>query len=197
MRYHERKARNQGHRIIAGVDEAGRGPLAGPVVAACAALKKERFASRIKDSKCLTPRQRAIAYKEIAENSIFSVGIVDEKVIDRINIYQATILAMENTIHKLQVQPDFVLIDGRMKLNIARPHKCIKYGDSKSISIAAASIIAKVTRDRIMIEYDRLYPEYGFARHKGYATKEHVKALKKFGPSPIHRRTFSPVSSCM
>ncbi|PIU42044.1 MAG: ribonuclease HII [Candidatus Omnitrophica bacterium CG07_land_8_20_14_0_80_42_15] len=195
MRYHERKAQQKGFKVIAGVDEAGRGPLAGPVVAGCVILGKKRFSCLIKDSKVLSPRQRLISYLEITETSQFSVGIVDEQTIDRINIYQATILAMEEAIRSIKTQPDFILIDGGVKLNIPHPHVHIKGGDAKSVSIAAASIIAKVTRDNLMLKYDSLYPQYGFARHKGYGTKEHFKALEKYGPSPIHRKTFAPVSN--
>jgi len=193
MRYHERKALKKGYKLIAGIDEAGRGPLAGPVVAACVILKKKRFSSLIKDSKQLSPKKRNLAYQEITSNSDYSTSIIDEKIIDKINIYQATILAMEETVKKLGLVPDFVLVDGVMKLKMPCPHKCIKGGDSKSISIAAASIIAKVTRDNLMLEFDRLYPKYGFARHKGYGTKAHFRALAKHGPTPIHRKTFSPV----
>jgi len=193
MRYHERKALKKGYKLIAGIDEAGRGPLAGPVVAACVILKKKRFSSLIKDSKQLSPKKRNLAYQEITSNSDYSTSIIDEKIIDKINIYQATILAMEDTVKKLGLVPDFVLVDGVMKLKMPCPHKCIKGGDSKSISIAAASIIAKVTRDNLMLEFDRLYPKYGFARHKGYGTKAHFRALAKHGPTPIHRKTFSPV----
>lgn len=195
MRYHENKALKKGYKLIAGIDEAGRGPLAGPVVAACVILKKKRFSSLIKDSKELSPKKRTLAYQEITANSDYSTSIIDEKIIDKINIYQATILAMEETVKKLGLVPDFVLVDGVMKLKMPCPHKCIKGGDSKSISIAAASIIAKVTRDNLMLEFDRLYPKYGFARHKGYGTKAHFRALAKHGPTPIHRRSFSPVRS--
>lgn len=192
-RYYELKARRKGFNVIAGVDEAGRGPLAGPVVASCVILKKrKRFSSLIRDSKTLSFKQRSEAYEELIEKIQFGVGIVGEETIDKINIYRATILAMERAIKKLNRQPDFILVDGFMTLNIAHPYRCIKGGDSKSLSISAASIIAKVTRDRIMLEYDSLYPKYGFARHKGYGTKEHMKAIRKFGPSPIHRKTFYP-----
>lgn len=197
MRYHERRARSRGFNVVAGIDEAGRGPLAGPVVAACVILSKKRFSSPIRDSKVLSPRQRGAAYKEITQSCAFSVGIVDEKAIDSVNIYQATILAMEETIRRIEPVPDFVLVDGKIRLNIGVPHKGINGGDAKSVTIAAASIVAKVTRDKIMVDYDRQYPEYGFARHKGYPTRDHVAALKRFGPSPIHRRTFGPVLNCI
>lgn len=193
MLYHERKARKAGFKHIAGIDEAGRGPLAGPVVAAALLLKKTRFKHKIDDSKKLTPRARLLAYGEILKNARVGVGIVSEKTIDAINIYNATARAMEKAVRKLSVKPDFLLVDGRIKLKIPCKKAHIKEGDSKSLSIACASIIAKVTRDKIMLGYHKKYPQYGFARHKGYATKEHVRRLMKHGPSPIHRSTFNPV----
>ncbi len=193
MLYHEGRARRAGYSLVAGVDEAGRGPLAGPVVAASCILKDYKFKNRIDDSKLLTPLSRLRAYEEIIEKAIYSVGITDEKIIDKINIYKATCLAMEKAIKTLEVEPDYLLIDGRVKLSIPHRRICISGGDSKSLSIACASIIAKVTRDRIMEGYDRLYPKYGFRQHKGYGTKQHFKAIRKHGPSPIHRFTFSPL----
>lgn len=192
---HERKLNSAGYKSIAGIDEAGRGPLAGPVVAAAVILKTYSFRERIDDSKKLSPKKREKAYKEIMNKSIVGVGIVDEKTIDRINIYQATKKAMEEALSCLEEYPGYVIVDGNMRLSTRCPLKCIPGGDSKSISIAAASIVAKVTRDSIMYEYDGSYPEYGFAKHKGYGTKSHIEALKKHGPSPIHRRTFRPVCS--
>lgn len=194
MRYYERKALKKGFKVIAGIDEAGRGPLAGPVVAACVILNKRRYSSLIRDSKTLSPKKRTLAYKEVTENSTFNIGIIDEKTVDKINIYQATIMAMEEAVRNLTIRPDFILIDGGVKLNITPPHLHIKGGDSKSLSIAAASIVAKVTRDNIMCRYDAIYPEYGFARHKGYGTKEHFSALSRLGPTPIHRLSFAPLS---
>lgn len=193
MLYHERKAHKRGFRRVAGIDEAGRGPLAGPVVAASLILKKSRFRHRIDDSKKLTPRARGLAYGEIRKKAWIGIGIVSEKIIDEINIYNATVLAMEEAIRNLGVKPDFLLIDGRIKLKAPCKKLHIIRGDSKSRSIACASIIAKVTRDRIMCEYHKKYPGYGFLRHKGYATKEHVRRLMKHGPSPIHRMSFNPV----
>lgn len=190
---HERNLNKAGYRRIAGIDEAGRGPLAGPVVAAAVILKDYKFKADIDDSKKLSAKKRDRAYDEIIEKAIVGVGMVDEKVIDRINIYRATINAMELAVSDLELPPDYVIVDGRMKLATKCPIKCIIHGDSLSLSIAAASIIAKVTRDRIMIEYDREYPHYGFAKHKGYGTKEHMAAIKNHGPSPIHRFTFRPV----
>ena len=191
---HEKSLNNSGYRLIAGVDEAGRGPLAGPVVAAAVILKTFRFRERVDDSKKLSANKREKAFKEIVKKSIFGIGIVDEKTIDRINIYQATRKAMHEALLKLETMPDYVIVDGKMKLATKCPIRCIPKGDSKSLSIAAASIIAKVTRDRIMYKYDTTYPQYGFSRHKGYGTKAHMAALKKHGPSQIHRKTFRPVS---
>ena len=141
----------------------------------------------------MSPEKRLRAYREIIKNAVFGVGIVDEKIIDEINIHAATIKAMELALSNLGVLPDYILIDGRVKLESASPTEAIVMGDSKSLSIAAASIIAKVTRDNLMINYDLAYPRYGFARHKGYATKAHKLALKNHGPSPIHRFSFQPV----
>ena len=192
---HEKRLNSQGLKLIAGIDEAGRGPLAGPVVAGAVILKDFDFKEDIDDSKKLSPKKRERAYREILEKAIVGVGIIDEKTIDRINIYQATIRAMREAVDNLKTKPEYALVDGRMKLPTKCPIKCIVGGDSKSMSIAAASIIAKVTRDRIMVEYDKSYPQYGFARHKGYGTKFHMKALEKHGPSPIHRFSFQPVKS--
>jgi ribonuclease HII len=167
--------------------------LAGPVVAGAVIINDFGFRERIDDSKKLTPLGREKAYLEILAKSIVGIGIVDEKTIDKINIYQATKKAMQMAIADLDIPPDFVIVDGNMKIATKCPLKCIIGGDSKSLSIAAASIIAKVTRDRIMVQYDKIYPEYGFARHKGYGTKAHKKALNDQGPCPIHRISFHPV----
>jgi ribonuclease HII len=190
---HEKSLNKSGYRSIAGVDEAGRGPLAGPVVAAAVILKTFSFKERIDDSKKLSAKKREKAYSEIIKKSVFGVGIVDEKTIDKINIYQATKKAMQRALANLEKDPEYVIVDGNMKLSTRCPIRCIPNGDSKSISIAAASIIAKVTRDKIMSEYDAVYPQYGFARHKGYGTKLHIAAIEKHGPSPIHRFSFNPV----
>ena len=156
-------------------------------------MKDSDFTAEINDSKKLSPRKREKAYREILEKAIVGVGIVDEKTIDEVNILRATQKAMEIAIANLKVQPDYVIVDGRVRLATRCPLKCIIEGDSKSLSIAAASIIAKVTRDRLMVEYDNIYPQYGFARHKGYGTRRHKTALKNHGPSPIHRYSFRPV----
>ena len=192
---HERKLNNSGYKLIAGVDEAGRGPLAGPVVAGAVILKDLKFKEKVDDSKKLSAKKREKAYSEIMKKAFVGIGIVDEKVIDKINIYRASRKAMEIALSNLEIPPDYVIVDGNMKIITKCPLKCIIKGDSKSLSIAAASIIAKVTRDRLMLKYDEIYPQYGFARHKGYGTKFHKEALEKFGPSPIHRFSFRPVKN--
>jgi len=199
--YYERLFKKRGYNLIIGVDEAGRGPLAGPVVAAAVALRETRFKNRIDDSKKLSALQRERASREIMRKSFFGIGIVNERIIDRLNILVATRLAMEESVSLLLVklkakkkrQRIHVLVDGNVNLNIVQPFINIIRGDSRSKSIACASILAKVTRDRIMSLYDRVYPQYGFLAHKGYPTKAHRAALKKFGPSLIHRKSFSGV----
>lgn len=194
---HERNLSSAGYCRIAGVDEAGRGPLAGPVVAGAVIIKDYKFKERIDDSKKLSAKRRERACREILKKCVVGIGVVDEKIIDDINIYQATKRAMQLAISKLDIPPDYVIVDGNMRISTACPIKCIVAGDSKSLSIAAASIVAKVTRDRLMKEYDAIYPEYGFAQHKGYGTRGHIKAISDYGPSPIHRRSFRPVkNSC-
>jgi len=195
--YYERKLKKQGFDLIIGVDEAGRGPLAGPVVAAAVALKTTSFKNRIDDSKKLTEKGREKACAEIIKKSVFGVSVVSEKVIDRINILQATrqamhmaIISLTNNIPGLDSLNIHVIVDGKMSLELAWPSTDIIDGDAKSKSIAAASILAKVTRDRIMRGYDALYPEYGFSRHKGYPTAGHRKVLRRIGPSIIHRKSF-------
>jgi len=194
--YFENELKKKGFNLIIGVDEAGRGPLAGPVVAAAVTFLTVRFKNRIDDSKKLTSIQRENAFLEITGKSVFGIGIVDEKIIDRLNILEATKVAMQEAVQslisKLKPQEMFIhlLVDGNMRLNVNYPFTSIIKGDAKSKSIAGASILAKVTRDRIMCSYDKLYPEYGFIRHKGYPTKMHKLALKKFGPSIIHRASF-------
>ena len=197
MFYYERKLKKKGYNLIIGVDEAGRGPLAGPVVAAAVALKNTHFKNRIDDSKRLTPRQRENAFLELMNKSVFGIGIINEKIIDQLNILVATRIAMEEAITALikklkndRKQRIYILVDGNVKIDIKLPFIDIIRGDSKSKSIASASILAKVTRDRIMWLYDKAYPQYGFLQHKGYATKMHRSALKKFGPCLIHRMTF-------
>ncbi len=183
--------------MIIGVDEVGRGSLAGPVVAAAVSLKSKSFQNRIDDSKRLTASQRERAFPEIISKSVFGIGIISEKIIDRLNIAVATRLAMEEAIaeliNKLQNSRKskiHILVDGNIRLNIDYPFSSIIKGDSKSKSIACASILAKVIRDRMMSVYHKVYPQYGFLNHKGYGTRMHKSALKSFGPSAIHRVTF-------
>ncbi|TRZ51372.1 MAG: ribonuclease HII [Dehalococcoidia bacterium] len=186
----EHKAAARGYRFIAGIDEAGRGPLAGPVVAASVILKSYYFNVRIDDSKKLSHLARERAYKEISQKAFIGIGIVPEDAIDRINIYQATMLAMRISILDLDVKPDFLLIDGNMNLSIETEQVAIIRGDQKSLSIACASIVAKVTRDRLLKFYNNIFPGYGFSQHKGYGTKSHISAITRKGLSPIHRRSF-------
>lgn len=180
--------------LICGVDEAGRGPFAGPVVAGAVILDLDDPAREIlylNDSKKLSEKKREMIYEEIMEKAVsVGVGIVEREVIDEINILQATFLAMQKAIAALDPQPDFILVDAVTIPKITIPQEGIVKGDAKSVSIAAGSIIAKVTRDRIMYEYDKRYPEYGFASHKGYGTKAHIEAIKKYGMLDIHRRSF-------
>ena len=180
--------------FVAGVDEAGRGPLAGPVVSAAVILKKNTFIKNLNDSKKLNPKIRYSVYKEVIKKCIdYQVGIVNHIAIDRINILEATKLSMKIAVEKLKVNPGVVLIDGNQPINIKNTQKTIVKGDSKSASIAAASVIAKVTRDKLMEKYAVKFPNYGFARHKGYGTKFHINAIKIFGPCKIHRKSFEPV----
>ena len=178
-------------RYICGIDEAGRGPFAGPVAAAAVILDPEKEILYLNDSKKLSEKKREELYDEIMEKAVaVGVGLCDNNVIDEINILQATYKAMQQAIEGLSVKPDFILVDAVTIPGIYIPQEGIVKGDAKSVSIAAASIIAKVTRDRIMREYDKQYPEYDFASNKGYGTSAHIKALKKYGPTEIHRKTF-------
>lgn len=190
---HDQSFLSKGFSSLAGVDEAGRGPLAGPVVASAVIVRDFSFWSQIDDSKKMTPRRRAEAFDEILEKCVVGIGVVDHEVIDTINIFQATLKAMEAAVMKLGVEPDCVLVDGPKTPHLPFHQVPIVDGDALSFSIACASVAAKVTRDRMMEYYDAQYPEYGFKRHKGYGTQEHVDALKKHGPCAIHRRSFEPV----
>jgi ribonuclease HII len=190
----ENEFRARGFARIAGVDEAGRGPLAGPVVSAAVILPDDFDAPGVNDSKKLTPRKRDRLYDQILEGATaVGVGIVDHLQIDRINILRAALRSMAQAAGKLDPAPDFLLIDGTFTAPVETPQKAIPKGDSLSISIAAASIIAKVTRDRLMADYHTRYPEYGFDRHKGYPTRAHKEAIASCGISPIHRLTFKGV----
>lgn len=189
MKFYEKKYDT--YDAICGIDEAGRGPLAGPVVAGAVILPRDCRILYLNDSKKLSERKREELYDVIMEQAVaVGVGIVGPQVIDEINILQATYEAMRQAIQKLSIAPDILLNDAVTIPDMYIPQVPIIKGDAKSISIAAASIIAKVTRDRMMLEYDRLMPEYGFASHKGYGSKQHQEAIRQHGASPIHRRTF-------
>lgn len=178
----------------AGLDEAGRGPLAGPVVAAAVIIDKNNRLQDINDSKKLSVSRRLKLFELIRENSLSSaIGVVEPAVIDEINILQATLRAMEIAVNNLSSKPGYLLIDGNRMTNLTLPQETIIRGDTKSVSIAAASIIAKVYRDILMIEYDKQYPQYEFAKHKGYPTKSHLDLIKIHGPCPIHRKSFKGV----
>lgn len=188
----ERGLHLEGFRRIAGVDEAGRGPLAGPVVAAAAVFGPDVEVPGVRDSKLLSPGRREELYGEIMRRAEHvGVGIVHEGTIDRVNILNATFLAMEQAVGALPVAPDLLLVDGNRFRAGPVPYRTIVGGDRRCFSIAAASIVAKVTRDRLMAEYDRLYPGYGFLRNKGYPTQEHRDAVLRLGVCPIHRRSFA------
>ena len=204
----EKKLWKKGYKYVACLDEAGRGPLAGPVIAAAVTIRQfsnpnfQRagggWRPKIKDSKKLTPKRREELYKILINhpNIEWGIGRVSEKVIDKINILEATKLAMKRAIQKLNKKPKFLIIDGNFKINSSISQKSIVKADEKVFSCAIASILAKVTRDRIMERYHQKYPKYGFDRHKGYPTKLHRKMLKKYGPCKIHRRTFKSVKAC-
>lgn len=191
----ERQQWQAGRVRVAGVDEAGRGPLAGPVVAAAVILPAGFHHNTLTDSKQLTARQRERIFEELTSlpNVSWAVGVVDVEQIDAWNILRATEHAMRIALRQLEPAPDHVLVDGRPLRDCPFPQTAIVGGDGKSFSIAAASVIAKVTRDRLMTSLHAQYPQYNFARHKGYGTAEHLAALRRFGPSPVHRRSFAPV----
>jgi ribonuclease HII len=188
----EEKLYEKGIKDIAGVDEAGRGPLAGPVFAAAVILKPGTVIKGINDSKKLSESKRDAIYEEIIKKAVsYSVASISEQEIDKINIRNAAFHAMVKAVENLSTSPEFVLIDGDAVKGMSVPYQCIVKGDNLSISIAAASILAKVSRDRYIKECDKIYPQYGFAAHKGYGTKEHIDSIKKFGLCPIHRKTFT------
>ena len=191
---YEDKFRNEGRLLIAGLDEVGRGSLAGPVVAAAVIFPANMFIPNIKDSKKLTPKKRIEIYPEILEKAKdVGIGIVDSDIIDKINIAQATFLAMKKAIDNLKNKPDELLVDGFEIPKISIPQLALIKGEDKSISIAAASIIAKVYRDNLMIDYDQEFPHYQFKKNKGYGTKEHLQALQKYHAIRIHRKSFAGV----
>lgn len=191
----ERVARRAGFRRIAGVDEAGRGPWAGPVVACAVVLPPWRPSVRIDDSKRLTPLQRARACDVILRVADVGLGIVCAQDVDRLNVLQATLLAMREAVSRLRHRPDVALIDGNVAPSLEMPAWTFVRGDQRSRSIACASIVAKVVRDRLMTFYDRVYPEYEFSRHKGYGTARHAAALGRWGVSPLHRLSVEPVAA--
>jgi ribonuclease HII len=193
--FYEKRARQEGFAGIVGVDEAGRGPLAGPVVAAAVILPEDFDCVGIRDSKAMTPTDRDAAFERIVGEALaVGTGVVGPEVVDEINILRATHRAMRAALDDLGAGFDFILVDGLPVPDLPARSLAIVRGDSKSASIMAASIVAKVTRDRIMLDLDRAYPEYGFRSHKGYATRTHLDAIDRCGPCPCHRRSFSPVS---
>lgn len=195
----EDAARAEGYNLIAGVDEAGRGSLVGAVVVAAVILPADLYLERLDDSKKLSAKVRDVLYEKITSAAIsWNVTAVPVEEIDALNIYQATMTGMRRAVEGLDVQPEFVLVDA-MKVDFGEkiPSRAIVHGDALSASIAAASIIAKVTRDRLADQWALAYPEYGFDRNRGYGTKEHLAAIEKFGASPIHRRSFEPVKSLL
>jgi len=190
----ERSLRQKGYQLIAGLDEVGRGPLAGPVVAACVILQENCDNSSFVDSKTINAKNRSRLYKELKQNGAqISVGVVSEADIDRLNILQASLLAMKKAILTMPVQPDFLLVDGNQPVPISIPQQSLVKGESKSASIAAASIVAKVVRDEMMDQYHLQYPKYNFQKNRGYPTLEHRNAIKIYGPCAIHRQSFKCV----
>jgi len=192
LKDYEQKLYASGLKYIAGIDEAGRGPLAGPVVVGVAIMKPDSMIEGVNDSKKISETKREKLYEKITEEAIdWSVGIVDQREIDEINILNATKKALTIALSNLKVKPDRILVDALEHMDtLGIPYTSVIKGDAKIYSISAASILAKVTRDRIMKEYDEVYPEYGFAGHKGYGTAKHIQAIKEYGPCPLHRKTF-------
>lgn len=192
LKEEEQKLYSGNIEYICGIDEAGRGPLAGPVVVGAVIMPKDSFIEGVNDSKKVSEKKREKLYDEITENAIaWSVGIVDQKTIDEINILNATKLALKKALEGLKQRPDIIMVDALDKMDtLGIPYISVIKGDAKIYSISAASIIAKVTRDRIMREWDEIYPMYGFAKHKGYGTADHIKAIKENGPCMLHRETF-------
>jgi len=195
-RRYEFDARRAGYSLIAGTDEAGRGPLAGPVIAAAVILPEDVELDGVRDSKKMTPRAREDAFSLIVERAVsLSIAVVSPREIDRINILQATRKAMKQAVLQLDPQPDIVLIDGTQRLELPVQQRCIVRGDQQCLSISAASVLAKVYRDRMMYSYHEAFPQYGFSSNKGYGTREHLMAIAKYGPCSIHRFTFRGVVS--
>lgn len=187
-------AKHRGYNAIAGIDEAGRGPLAGPVIAAAVILPETFDLPGLTDSKKLSAHKRQELYPLICRQArAFAIGLSSVELIDRINILQGTLIAMQLAVARLKIPADYLLVDGISKIPLSTPQLTIKQGDSRSLSIAAASVVAKVVRDRMMCVFAQHYPQYGFAEHKGYGTAAHLAAIARFGPSPLHRKTFRGV----
>ena len=194
LRY-EKELYKAGYQTIAGIDEVGRGPLAGPVVAAAVILPPGCKIKGLNDSKKIPKKKHQEIYQAVLDKALaVGIGLIDNEVIDQVNIYEATKLAMKEALSKLSLKPDYLLIDA-MKLDVDIPQESIIKGDANSLSIAAASIVAKVTRDKLMADYDKEYPGYDFAKNAGYGTKSHLQGLERNGVTPIHRKTFEPVKS--
>ena len=187
----------RGFQVVAGLDEAGRGPWAGPVVAAAVVLEPDNIPAGLNDSKKLTPEKRQALFPQIMERAIVGIAQSEPERIDRCNILQASLWAMKQAEAGLRQRADYALIDGNKAPELPCPGECVVKGDGRSLSIAAASIVAKVTRDRLMIEIARDFPDYGFERHKGYGTRQHQLALARFGPCPHHRRSFAPIRALL
>ena len=189
----ENKWHQKGKKLVCGIDEAGRGPLAGPVVVAAAIMPEDSFIEGVNDSKKISEKKREALYELITNEAIaWGVGIIDQKEIDRINILNATKEGLTTAVKSLQIKPDRIIVDALNGIDtLGIPYTSIIKGDAKCYSIAAASIIAKVTRDRIMRQWDEIYPQYGFEKHKGYGTKAHIEAIKEYGLCPLHRRSFT------
>jgi len=192
----EERIFSQGFHAIGGIDEAGRGPLAGPVVAACCILPKSASFNKLNDSKKLSPKQRENLFLELnnTQGVLYAIGVASAKEIDEINILQATFLAMQRAVDAMEILPDYLIIDGNKAPDFSIPNETIIGGDGRVPSIAAASIIAKVTRDKMLCEMDEKWPEYGFKKHKGYGTKVHLEAIEKWGACQEHRMSFAPIS---
>lgn len=197
LRFDDQASQGLEGGLLAGVDEAGRGPLAGPVVAAAVVLYRTEFLAGLNDSKKISPQRREFLYPQILQNAAVGIGVVMEDEIDRINIYQASRLAMKKAVLALNLSPALILSDGKMKLDLPFVQKAIVKGDAKSACIAAASVVAKVYRDARMLELDRRYPEYGFKKHKGYGTAFHLAKLGEIGPCQVHRKSFAPVQKLL
>ncbi|MCB0711023.1 MAG: ribonuclease HII [Ignavibacteriae bacterium] len=187
----ERELQGQGYQLVAGIDEAGRGALAGPVVAAAVILPEDFSLKGVRDSKLIPELEREALYDKVISSVLaYGIGIVDNEVIDKINILQSTFVAMRTAVEQIQIRPDVALIDGRDAPEVGVPAKAVIKGDAISVSIAAASIVAKVTRDRIMRDHHALFPEYGFDKNKGYGTRTHREAIERVGSCTLHRLTF-------